>query len=173
MSDARRDPTVDAILEENRPYYNHKFHGEALERILPKVLDPGDKVVGVFWGSLNRGWINYRLGILTNITWLIATEQRVIFMTFTWLGWKKTLIRYDDIIQVDEKSRWPLASLERYLPKYVCNVLYYGKSSELKELIIVGLGRRISHLRRATYDGHQSIASRIIRHQMELNRQKR
>ncbi len=71
MSDARGDPTVDAILEESRPYYNHRLYGEAVEPILPKALDPGENVVGVFRGSMNRFWINYRLGIFTNITWLM------------------------------------------------------------------------------------------------------
>ncbi len=89
MSDARGEPTVDAILEERRPYYNHRLYGEAVEPILPKALDPGENVVGVFRGSMNRFGINYRLSIFTNITWLIATDQRVIFMTFSLPRWKK------------------------------------------------------------------------------------
>ncbi len=163
MSDARRDTTLDTILEENRPYYNYRLLGVAVEPILPKALDPGENVVAVFRGSMNRGWINYGLGLFTNITRVLVTDRRVIFMTFSLPGWKKIAIRYKDILNVDEKSHRPL--------------LGGGPMSTsgpvLKELIIVGLGRTISHLHREWDDAHQSIASRIVRHQMELMRRKR
>ncbi len=173
MPNNQRDLSIDEILEENRPYYNERLFGEAVKPILSKAVEAGENVVGVFRGSLNRGWVNDRLGLPTNITWLIATDRHVIFMTFSLTGWNKLTIRYEDISHVDEKSHWPLGSLEQYLPKYVQNTVLYVGSPERKELTIVRLGTRISHLRQAEDDGHDSIASRIIRREMGLSRRRR